>query len=205
MRKPFALLLTLALMFTILSPVLADHSVVPEEGVLDETAALDTAVAELSRCLGCEEDQIRGCYYYRAVYSRTSSWSNYPSWDVMVFGPSADGEAYTRSDFELNALTGEVLHKEIGSYSYPEYQVMETPAIPRKDQMQPAEAVALAREMIREALELSDEEMNSTWRHYVLSGWNTGSEHRYAVTVGHQDLWSNAWHAVLDMDSGSVI
>ena len=96
-------------------PVLADHSVVPDEGIPDETAALDAVVTAISRHLGCEEDEIRGHCYYWAVYYQASSWREYPAWEVMVLRPFPAGThtAYISNVYELNAVTGEVLKEEI--------------------------------------------------------------------------------------------
>ncbi len=57
------MLLVFSITLALLPPAMADHSIMPGDGLMDETAAVDAAVAFLCQRLGCGEEKIRGKYY----------------------------------------------------------------------------------------------------------------------------------------------
>ncbi len=205
-RTVISIALLLAAMLLCL-PALADHSVMPGEGIMDETAAVDAAVAFLCQSLGCGEEDIRGKFHYRALIYNNRQAADNPVWGISVIDPTVneDGETLVSYHYEIDAVSGEVMYKGTSDSTWFVEELRDAPLIPRKDQLQPAEAIDRARAMIREALGLSDDVMKDHWRDYWLDGWNENGENRYRVNVGDPDLMEKAWQAVLDVESGSVV
>jgi hypothetical protein len=98
---------------------------------------------------------------------------------MTVIDPTVneDGETLVSYHYEINASTGDVLDEGKRDFGWFVWELRETPLIPRKDQLQPAEAIDRARAMIREVLGLSDEAMKDHWRDYVLDGLNENGEY----------------------------
>lgn len=70
-RTTILRLITIALSLTALLlclTALADHSVLPKDGDLNETEALNCAVELLCADRGLTEDEVRGHWYYFATY-----------------------------------------------------------------------------------------------------------------------------------------
>ena len=207
MRRYLCLFLVFSMTLTLLSPALADHSIMPGDGLMDETAAVDAAVAFLCQRLGCGEEEIRGKYYYRTLFYESGWTFKGPVWSMTVIDPTVneDGETLVSYNYEINASTGDVLDEGKRDFGWFVWELKDTPVIPRKDQLQPAEAIDRARAMIREVLGLSDEEMKDHWRDYVLDGWNENGGYRYRVTMCDLNLWEYTWEAVLNVETGSVV
>ncbi len=66
-RTLFVLILALALCLWAMC-ALADHSVLPKEGDLNETEALNCAVKLHCEDSGLTEEEVKGHWYYWAVY-----------------------------------------------------------------------------------------------------------------------------------------
>ena len=207
MRRLFCMLLVFSITLALLPPAMADHSRIPGDGIMDETAAVDAAVAFLCQRLGCGEEKIRGKYYYRTLFYESGWTFKGPVWSMTVIDPTVneDGRTLVSYNYEINALTGEVLDEGTSGSGWFVMELKDTPVIPRKDWVQPAEAIDRAREMIQKVLGLGDEAMKDHWRDYWLDGWNENGENRYRVNVGDPDLMEKAWQAVLDVESGSVV
>ncbi len=109
MRRSFCLFLIFSLAFTLLSPALADHSIMPGDGLMDETAAVDAAVAFLCQGLGCGEEEIRGKYYYRTLFYESGWTFKGPVWSITVINPTVneDGETLVSYNYEMGRLTDE--------------------------------------------------------------------------------------------------
>ena len=141
MRRYLCLFLVFSMTLTLLSPALADHSIMPGDGLMDETAAVDAAVAFLCQRLGCGEEEIRGKYYYRTLFYESGWTFKGPVWSMTVIDPTVneDGETLVSYHYEINASTGDVLDegKEIsvglsGNFGKPRSSPARTSCSPRR-------------------------------------------------------------------------
>ncbi len=188
--------------------VTADHSVLPAPGLMDETQALDTAVSQLCEKHGRNEEEIRGKWYYEALYYPNSSWKGYtvPCWSMNIHAPQGKPDGTLISyHFDIDAGSGEILEEEMGDFGWLESDLVDCRLIPGKDQLQPADAIACARVMIQGTLGWTDEAMEDAWQDYWMMGWNENGEHWYYVCVDTPPLWDHCWEVILDVDTGSVI
>ncbi len=217
-RTVISIALLLTAMFLCLS-ALADHSIIPGDGIMDETAAVDAMVSLLCQRLDCGEEKIRGRWSYSATYTPETMYvEDYsgPSWNVFAVSPEpVDGLA--RVDACINAENGDMISwKECGNpYGIPDevfarydaddfVEMISLPLIPRKDQFQPAEAVERARELLRDALECDEEEL-ALWRDYVMTGVTGEGRFWYHVRIGRGDINTDIWHVYLDADTGGIV
>ncbi len=217
-RTVISIALLLAAMLLCL-PALADHSVMPGEGIMDETAAVDAMVSLLCRRLDCDEEEIRGHWSYSAAYDPEPKYAedySGPLWSVFAVSPEPR-DGLVRADARLSAVTGEALSwKECGNiYGIPDHsyafyedidfeELRRLTLIPRKDQLQPAEALAKARELLRDALKCDEEEL-ALWRDYVLTGVTGEGRFRYHVRIGRGNITDDIWHVFLDADTGGIV
>lgn len=214
----------------------ADHSVLPRPGDMDETQAVDRAVALFCAGSGADEAEIRGHWYYSAIYYETLySDEEPPVWWVRLVDPQPDGaEADGRTlrhpswVYVIRAGDGERLPWEAfagdsgetggkaDGFAYDNREdVWEDTSepgawnflpVPTKEQLQPAEALDRARELLAECL--GPEESVDPWRDYWLQAATDGGRYRILVTLGRGRIDPDgplSWNVWLDADTGEVI
>ena len=215
------LLFVVLLIYMICSfPAWADHSVMTEPGDIDATQAVDHAVESLLTQLKTDENEIRGHWYCSTEYYKTWAWIggfNGSVWSVRLIDPAVSGtedgyQIHRSYDYIIDASSGEILEVEANTT----WDKINDPEdwqpfyVPTKEQMQPAEALTHARELLMNALNCSPETLNN-WNDYMLTA-STDENGRfwYHVFMGYGgDLGSFtnpfAWHVYLDANTGEVI
>ena len=142
-------------------PAMADHSRIPGDGIMDETAAVDAAVAYLCQSLGFGEEKVRGKFYYRTLCYESGWKFKGPVWSMTVIDPTVneDGRTLVSYNYEINALTGEVLDEGTSDSGWFVMELKDTPVIPCKDWVQPAEAIDRASKSVYryQAIQNTDE------------------------------------------------
>lgn len=118
--KIIIVLLILMLMIPLYSPAFADHSVLPDEGDMNETQALDRAIDIICREKNIGEDKIRGhwffttCYYESTFYYDAAADMFRPydasSWSVSLVEPNASA-GYEKPKYALDEKSGEISPK----------------------------------------------------------------------------------------------
>lgn len=187
------------------TPARADHSVLPPEGQLNETQALDLTVARLCQQLDCPEEAIRGHWHYYAISYPTEE---VPAWYLCAGGPEPVG-GIGMLEVWLNAETGAFLEwDDEPEWFYDPDDFHFLPLIPRKDQLQPAEALDRALDLLQAALACTPEE-RAQWRDYHLSASVDTDRFWYHVELGRGYLPGSSnmfcWHVWLDADTGEVV
>ena len=202
-RTLFALILALVLCLCAMC-ALADHSVLPKEGDLNETEALNCAVKLLCEDSGLTEEEVKGHWYYWAVYYDDPLFIDDYSgsvWDVQLVDPERSGE---KQDFEhywihrskvyyLNGMTGEIVERGEDYYEEEELEVWEGenpydwcyPLVPTEDQMQPDEAIRMTQDILSEAVgvENADE-----WQDYNLYAVTDNGRFWYRMLLGNHSI-----------------
>ncbi len=201
-------------------PARADHSVLARPGDIDETQAVDHAVEALTDELKTGESEIRGRWYCYAVYYEDWTWIDGFSgsvWAVELTDPDVKDtensvQVHRCFSYILDASNGEVMQMEEkdawDDISDPEdWQPL---FVPTQQQIQPAEALARAQELLMTALDC-DRDTLENWRDYTLTA-STDPNGRfwYHVFMGYGGrLGSNtdpmAWHVYLDAHTGEII
>ena len=228
MPRRMTVILALILALTITTAaVCADHSVLPAADELDETQALNRAVALLCAERGIDEADVRGHWYCYSVYYDASTWfedSTEAFWEIILVDPqvSREGDGYRVHPavrYRLDAATGEPITDSEENREGLEWEAWERsdPAdwryryVPTTDQMQPAEALRRAQELLCEAIDCDMETVAALWRDYVLSG-STDHDGRfwYHVHLGYGGGLGTehspfTWHVYLDADTGAVV
>lgn len=198
---------------------LAEHSVFPAEGDLDETQALDIVVTQICALLNCEEEDIRGHWYYRAVYEPEAGLGESrhdARWNVVA-NPVDPDDQYMYVRLTIHAAGGAVTDRYAETECLwpgcPDQPQEVLPLIPRKDQMQPAEAVQKAVDLLAEAFETWKpapwpEDEITRWSNYELNGSSDGSGRfwyhvRFGDLSGAYSVYT--WHVWLDANTGEVV
>ena len=217
-------LCTVIMIFIVCSlSALADHSVLTAPGDIDETQALDIAVKALCDQLQTDEYQIRGhWYFYGDYYSKWIHLEDYKGavWYIDLVDPVIQSESdmydgyciHRRFAYLLNASNGEILEMEestaLDDINDP-YDLIYM-YVPTKEQMQPAEALCRAQELLMNALGCDRETLNS-WRDYILEGSSTeDGRFWYHVFMGYGGWLGNetgpfSWHVYFDANTGDVV
>ena len=212
MKRILLVLVALAAAMLLCLPASADHSVLPKEGDLNETQAVDAMVTLLCRRLNCSEEDIRGHWHYFAVYYPKARWLDGfdgSAWSVTA-EPAKPLDGVSYAEAAIDAQTGDVIRWDEdteGVWADDPDSRYRVPLIPRKDQMQPAEAVECAIDLLTEALEAhSPHEDASLWCDYMLFGSSDESgRFWYHVILGSDDDSPWSWHVWLDANTGDVI
>ncbi len=213
MKRVFLLGL-IALAALLCLPALADHSVLPVNGDMDETRTVDLMTALLCDRLGCGEEDIRGRWRYDACYyPAPCTYDIYegPLWVISAEAAEPrDGTSFAEAI--INAQTGEVLEWcESPGCNWFDHEdpFSGYPLIPRRDQLQPSEAIERALRLLAEAVPQAD---LAAWHHYKLWGFRgENGQSRYFVRLGRDGLSLAregdpfAWNVCLDADTGTVI
>ena len=160
MHRILSLLLAAALLLAC-TPVLAQHPVITASGQVDETQAVDILVDYLCIILRCGEEEVRGRWHYTAAYAPEGDSLDIhegPVWDLEA-GLPGGGEGIAFAHIYVDARCGLILEwcenpgcDLIGPEGWGEMC-----PIPRKDQMQPSEAVARAAGLLEDIADLPDE------------------------------------------------
>ena len=196
MKKLLALLLAVCVVMGCAS-ALADHSVLPREGDLNETQAVDVMVERLCQRMNCGEDEIRGHWYYYAVYYPSSEWH------VEAEAP-APQDGISSVDSFIDAKTGEFIEwNEYEEWDWEDDHLNVMPLIPRRDQMQPDEAVRRALELLEDAL--GSEHETNVFNDYILNASVSDEHFWYHVQIGDDPAGIFTWHVWLDADTGEVV
>lgn len=212
MKRVMLMITALVAAILMCLPALADHSVLPKEGDLNETQAVDVMVSLLCRRLNCDEEDIRGHWYYFAVYypeARFLDGYNGSAWSITA-EPAESQDSISWAEAAIDAQTGDVIEWDedtVGVWADDPDSRYRVPLIPRKDQMQPAEAIECAIDLLTEALEAySPFDDASLWRGYMLFGSSdeTG-RFWYHVILGSTDDSPWSWHVWLDANTSEVI
>ena len=233
--KQQAVILFLALSLILSLPALADHSVLPAAGDLNETQALDRAVAYLCSEKNLREEDVRGHWFFFTAYYEHAKWlEGYEgaAWSVLLVDPDASCSyesqemvpdeteekgwrwekqlrpAMLRYSFTLNVADGSLLEQTEEPFP------LEGTAgsfrlilVPDKSRLQPQEALDRAYGFLARALQVPEEEARATFRDYHLGA---------SSALGSSRCWYHAelyafgsvacsYHVYLDLDSGELI
>ena len=223
-KRILLVIVALAAAMLLCLPASADHSVLPKEGDLNETEALNCAVELLCVERGLTEDEVRGHWYYYATYYEESSWAGFSDysgsyWYVSMINPAVSGEEtkYGRvylihelMVYYLRADTGMPLQNDDGY----EPVVMETkdepsdwryPLVPTADQMKPDEVIGAAQSLLSGAV--STENIHK-WKDYSLIALTDNGHFWYRITIGNASIDLNGYlsfTAWIDADTRQVI
>ena len=188
----------------------ADHSVLPKEGDLNETQAVDVMVSFLCEQMNCGEDEVRGHYHYHAIYYPSASWlDDYPGpvWSLVV-DSSEPRNDISYADADIDARTGEIINWRARSdWDWAGYEggLNTYPLIPRKGQVQPHEVIQRARTMLAEAV---GPENAGEWQDYNMGADTDQGHFWYRIILGHDNIeirWPLTFTMWIDADSGEVI
>ena len=202
----------------------ADHSVLPKEGDLNETEALNCAVRLLCAEQGLNEDGIRGHWYYHANYY-TNGWlddAEGSMWIVYLIDPEIIGETeetdepywiHREHTYYLQADTGAQIFvaEEHGPEDKQAWENAvnpldwRSPLVPTMDQMQPDEVIGAAQEMISSAV--GPENLHK-WKDYFLIALTDNGRFWYRITIGNSSIDTIgylSYTAWIDADTRQVI
>ena len=188
----------------------ADHSVLPKEGDMNETEALNCAVNLLCDERNLTEEDVRGDWYYYAMYYKSSNFMHYDDyngsiWLVEMVDPEIIGETtgtivpywiHTKTEYYLRADTGELL--SIGNeYFEEDMEVWENkedsldwrlPLVPTLNQVQPAEAILMAQDILSETVGAGNID---GWQDYNLIALTDQGRFWYRIVLGHGNIENN--------------
>ncbi len=224
MKRILLVLVAFAAAMLLCLPASADHSVLPKDGDLNETEALNCAVRLLCAEQGLNEDDIRGHWYYFAIYY-TNGWLNDAEgsmWSVDLIDPEIIGETegtyvpyriHCKHTYYLQADTGAQINvaEDSGTENRQEWENAEDPLdwrypfVPSTEELQPDEAIEQARMSLAEAV--GPENMDE-WQDYSLTAVTDQGRFWYQIVLGHGSIeinWPLTFTMWIDADSGEVI
>ena len=223
MKRILLVIVALAAAMLLCLPASADHSVLPKEGDLNETEALNCAVELLCVERGLTEDDVRGHWYYYATYYEKSSWAGFSDysgsyWHVSMINPAVSGEEtkYGRvylihelTVYCLRADTGMPLdddgYKPVAVETKDEPSDWRYPLVPTAEQMKPDEVIGAAQALLSGAV---GTENIQKWKHYYIIALTDNGRFWYRVTIGNSSIGLNGYlsfTAWIDADTRQVI
>ncbi len=222
MKRILSAIIALAASMLLCLPASADHSVLPKEGNLNETEALNCAVSLLCADLGLNEEDIRGHWYYDAVYYTNGSFVDTEGsiWTVHLVDPDIIGETerpnavyrvHSRHTYDLRADTGTQIADAGDSMPNETYENAGDPLswlysfVPTADQVQPHEAIEQARMTLAEAV---GPDNVHEWKDYLVTAVTDQGRFWYRITLGHDSIdinWPLTFTMWIDANSGEVI